>query len=402
MQSRVVRPLAVAFLVGAIAACGERSEAQVEERVLEMTEELAPKVERAVGLPFKVPPAVAVRSREQVRAYMARKMEEDMPPEQLDGMTVAYRLFGLLPDTLDLRELLVSLYTEQVVGYYDPDSTTLYVVAGADPLVLKLTLAHELVHVLQGQYMTLDTMLEPDRDGDRRMAAQAVLEGQATIASLMVLMPDRGFEDIPNFSETYRQAIKQQHAQMPVFNSAPLIVRESIVFPYLEGADFVRWFQKEYGEVQPFDAHMPQSTEQILHPERYRERDQPIALRLVGTESVTHTDGLGEFETRILLTTLSGSESVGRAGALYWGGDRYAVYEAGNGEHALVWWTAWDTAKAADRFATLLDRNWPKHDTTGRVAILVREPVGGRPGVRLVDAPESWNGWDTMPRVERK
>ena len=397
-----MRPLTIGFLVLASAACGERSEAQVEGRVLEMTEELTPKVERAVGLPFKVPPVVAVRTREQVRTYMARKMDDDMPPEQLDGMTVAYRLFGLLPDTLDLRELLVSLYTEQVVGYHDPDSTTLYVVAGADPLVLKLTLAHELVHVLQGQYMTLDTLLDMSRDGDRRMAAQAVLEGQATLASLVVLMPDRGFEDIPDFSETYRQAIKQQHAQMPVFNSAPLIVRESIVFPYLEGANFVRWFQQEHGEVQPFDSRMPQSTEQILHPERYRENDQPVALRLADRGPVTHTDGLGEFEIRVLLTSLTGRESVGRAGALAWGGDRYAVYQAGNGEHALVWWTAWDTAKAADRFATLLDRHWPKYDSAERRIFIEREPVGGRPGVRLVDAPQHWSGWDAMPRVERR
>jgi len=104
----------------------------------------------------------------------------------------------------------------------------------------------------------------------------------------------------------------------------------------------------------------------------------------------------------VLLTSLTGSESVGRAGALYWGGDRYAVYEAGDGEHALVWWTAWDTAKAADRFATLLDRYWPTDDSEHRRILIEREPVGGRPGVRLVDAPDGWNGWDAMPRVERR
>jgi hypothetical protein len=317
-------------------------------------------------------------------------------------MTVAYRLFHLLPDTVDLRRLLVSLYTEQVVGYYDPDSTTLYVVAGADPLVLKLTLAHELVHALQGQYLTLDTLLDPARDGDRRMAAQAVLEGQATLASLVVLMPDRGFEEIPDFADTYRQAIRQQHAQMPVFNSAPLIVRESLVFPYLEGANFVRWYSDRHGEASLFDSELPQSTEQILHPEHYGEGDEPISLALLDTAHVVHTDGMGEFETRVLLTSLTGSESMGRAGALAWGGDRYAAYEAGAGEHALVWWTAWDTERAADRFAILLKRSWPTDGAPGRKVTIEREPVGGRPGVRLVDAPEGWNGWTAMPRVERK
>ena len=31
---------------------------------------------------------------------------------------------GPLPDTLQLRSLLLDLYTEQVAGYYDPDSAT--------------------------------------------------------------------------------------------------------------------------------------------------------------------------------------------------------------------------------------------------------------------------------------
>jgi hypothetical protein len=189
---------------------------------------------------------------------------------------------------------------------------------------------------------------------------------------------------------------------MPVFSSAPLIVRESIVFPYLEGANFVRWFQREHGDLQPYDGRMPQSTEQILHPERYRENDQPVSLRLVESGPIVHSDGLGEFETRILMTSLTGSTSVGRAGALAWAGDRYAVYEAVDGEHALVWWTAWDTAKAADRFATLLRRYWPEPETSDRKSVVEREPVGGRPGVRLVDAPADWRGWRAMPRVERR
>ncbi len=42
-----------------------------------MAREIVPAVERAVGLAFKRPPVVAVRSREQVRTYLNRKMAED-------------------------------------------------------------------------------------------------------------------------------------------------------------------------------------------------------------------------------------------------------------------------------------------------------------------------------------
>jgi len=392
--------MVLTLLLALLAACSENGGAQLEEQVGKTVDDLVPRVERAVGLPFKEPPRVAVRTLEQVRAYLRHKLDEEMPPARLHGLTQAYRLFGMLPDTIDLRALLVALYTEQVVGYYDPDSATLYIVAGADPAVLKLTLAHELVHALQGQHLMLDSLLAPDRDRDLRMAAQAVLEGQATVAALMVLMPDRGIADLPEFG-TYRRAIKEQHAQMPVFSSAPLIIQESLVFPYLEGADFVRWFLGEHGDTVPFGRRMPRSTEQVLHPDRYRENDEPVLLALVGTEPPVYSDGLGEFETRVLLATLIGVESTARAGAVAWGGDRYAVYDAGDGQYGLVWWTAWDSPRAADRFATLLQREWPIRGSGDRRVVIQREPVGGLPGVRLVDAPKGWSGWSAMPRVRR-
>jgi hypothetical protein len=394
---------AVALLALGLVACGERGEAQADaERVQEMTLELVPEVERAVGLPFKSPPVVAVRSKDQVRTYMARMLDDELPPRRLRGVTLAYQLFGMLPDTFDLRALLLSLYTEQVIGFYDPDSVTLYVVDDVDPVLLKMTLAHELVHALQGQYMALDTILEPRRENDRRVAAQAVLEGQATLASLIALMPERDFEAIPDFWETYRQALKQQHATMPVFNSAPSIVQEGIVFPYLEGANFVRWFRKEHADTLPYGRRMPQSTEHILHPDRYREGDEPVSLELANRGSVVYSDGLGEFEIRVLLADLTGSESTARAGAIAWAGDRYAVYPAADGEFALVWWSAWDHARAADRVATLLRRLWGSDRNSARRVVIEREPVGGRPGVRLVDAPASWDGWEAMPRVNRR
>ncbi len=79
------------------------------------------------------------------------------------GLETTYRLFGLLPDTLQLRALLLDLYTEQVAGYYDPDSATLFAVADADPAQLRLVLAHEMIHALQGQYLPLDSILTTPR-----------------------------------------------------------------------------------------------------------------------------------------------------------------------------------------------------------------------------------------------
>jgi hypothetical protein len=357
-----------------------------------MVRELVPAVERAVGLRYRTPPRVARRSNEQVRAYLKHKLDADLPPEELAGMTLAYRLFGLLPDTLDLRALLLALYTEQVVGYYDPDSTTLYVVEGTDPAQLRLVLAHELVHGLQGQYVPLDSLLSQRGANDRRMAAQAVMEGQATLASLAALRPEQDYSAMPDFWQEFRWSVRAQQDRLPVFGTAPAVIREGLIFPYLAGADFVRWFAREYPDTVPFGPRVPESTEQILHPERYRERDAPVTLYPDLAARPVYEDGLGEFETRVLFAELSGSESVGSAGALGWAGDRYVVLESG-ADHALVWWSVWDTDRAAQRVAVLLEREWPRRP--GRRAAVERLPDGR--GVRLIDAPENWMGWDAPP-----
>ncbi len=185
---------------------------------------------------------------------------------------------------------------------------------------------------------------------------------------------------------------------MPVLASAPRFIREGLLFPYLSGADFVRWFSQAYPDTVPYGPRLPRSTEQILHPERYRSGDEPVFLMFDtnGNGGSLYEDGLGEFETRLLLTELTGSESIGSAGAIGWAGDRYAVYSA-QSDHALVWYSVWDTANAADRFGRLLESEWETRSE--RRSSIERIDVDGTAGVRLVDAPESWSGWRDVPVV---
>lgn len=379
-------------------ACGEARQLRRDTPIESLTSELVPAVEKAVGLKFKRPPRIAARSREQVKSYLSHKLDTDLPAEEVRGVTLAYRLFGLIPDTLDLRALLLALYTEQVVGYYDPDSSMLYVVQGTDPAQARLVLAHELVHALQGQYLSLDSLLAQPHQNDRKMAAQAVMEGQATLASLTALMPEQNYDSLPEFWRQFRQIVRAQQSNMPVFRSAPLIVREDLIFPYLAGADFVRWFQRTHPDTVPFGPRLPQSTEQVLHPDRYRDRDQPVALAFPSGADVIYQDGLGEFEIRVLLTELTRDESVGAAGAMGWAGDRYAVLSPDPGA-ALVWWTLWDTPQAGQRFAQLLQKTWPARERPGRRAEITSATVGAHPAVRLVDAPTGWSGWSRVPEV---
>lgn len=391
----------------ALAACGDRARAvQGDAALREMVRQRTAAVERATGLAFKRPPLVARRSREQVLAYIIRKIDEDLPPGEVQGLASAGRIFGLLPDGLDLRAQLLAVLGEQVAGYYDPDSSTLYVAADVDSFYLRTTVAHELVHALQHQYLELDSIVRQRRQNDRRAAAAAVLEGQATLAQTLLMMPELDLASLPSFWEM-RSVLNEQQQQMRAYSGAPLWLKEVLIFPYLAGADFVRWYLQSHPGAMPFAGAMPVSSEQILHPERYAAGDQPTDLTFPGSapDTVRYEDGLGEFETRLLFQELMPDSSGLRAAALAagWDGDRYQVIRAGPAADALVWYSVWDDAEAAGRFARSIERVWPNRRTipvASRRTEIVQLTIAGRPAVRLVDAPSEWAGWRGIPMVK--
>jgi hypothetical protein len=388
----------LALLLG---SCRGEKRRSVEDATLaRLVDSLRLPVERAAGLRFKTPPRSAMRSREQVRAYLLGKLDEELPPARMRGMEAAYRLFGMLPDTLSLRALLLELYTEQVAGYYDPDSTTLFGVAGADRSELRLVLAHEMVHALQGQYLPLDSILKATADNDRLSAAQAILEGQATLVSIDVLAPGRDVTRTPEFWEMYRDQVQQQQARMPIFAKAPLVVRQALIFPYLDGAEFMHWWATAGGHADtlPYGPRMPVSTEQILHPERYARGDAPVPIVFARDSGSIHEDVLGEDEIRVLIATLDGADEVQTVVPLGWGGDRFRVYDAPGGP-ALVWYVVWDDARSAGK---VLSGSGPALRRTARPgyrAALDSLETGGRPMTRYVLAPDRWARWGSLPEV---
>jgi hypothetical protein len=393
-------------VAGLLLACGlslacrgeaRQTQARGEQDLARLVDSLRGPVEQAAGLRFTTPPRSAMRSRDQVRAYLIRKLDQELPPKRLQGLETTYRLFGLLPDTLQLRPLLIDLYTEQVAGFYDPDSATLFGVEGADRTQLRLVLAHELIHALQGQYLRLDSILDARENNDRLSAAQAILEGQATLASLEVLAPGYDVAQNPQFWELYREQVRRQQSSMPVFRRAPLVLRETLIFPYLQGAEFMHWWDRERRDSMPYGPRMPVSTEQVLYPDRYARGDVPVPIRFRDESGVVHEDVLGESEIRVILATLAGSDEVQTVLPIGWGGDRYRLYQPAEGP-ALVWYVVWDDTRSAERFL----RSAAGLRTTARPgyrAALDSLTLGGRPATRYVLAPTGWGRWEALPEV---
>jgi hypothetical protein len=165
--------------------------AQRQSELIRMADSLIPYVEGASGLTFLRPPRLGLRTRAEVRQYVDQIYRRELPPERVTAIATTYHLLGLLPDTAGFSRLVVDLHSEELRGYYDPPTDSLFCVAGSSAPELKEVMAHELVHAVQAQYEDLHPERERGWDNDTRTAFHALIEGQATYATMRLLAPQR-------------------------------------------------------------------------------------------------------------------------------------------------------------------------------------------------------------------
>ncbi len=398
----LVGSILCAAIAGLTLACGSDSngqEAQRQDPDLERkVAELLPRIEKLANLPVRGQPAVRRSSAETLEAYLLERLEAEYPGDTLAAVAEAYRTFGLIPDTLDLRRLLVDLLLEQAVGYYDPARDILFVRDDAAPLLVDAVLVHELVHALQDQETDLDRLLKSLPGNDQRTAAQAALEGHATLAMLSFQL-NLGAAGLPELSPEMAGAIAGA-SQFPRLAQAPAIVREPLLFAYLGGARFVqRLWRSQEGNPPPLRIWLPESTEQLLHTEKILEiRDSPLSLSIAEPQDgwrVRYARDLGELEMRIYFEEHLEHRALATRAAAGWDGDAYALVTK-EGRQALVWYTAWDSQADAQEFVDAYRAAFQaRFGATagaeelvagGRRAHLERLSIDGTPVVRVVES----------------
>jgi hypothetical protein len=395
------------ILLSALIACrGESGPPNYQKQM----EGYIPEVERAVGLKFRSPPKLEIKTKDEVREFLLANVRDSTTVRELDGQTALFHAFQLVPDTLDLKKLFVPLLGEQIIGYYYPKTKVLYVVDGAPKDYAGFTIMHELVHALQDQYVNLDSLEKLTYDSDRQSAMQTVIEGQATFEQAVLMSGGEGAlsGQLPGGWQQIQDMIRQASATQPVFASAPVVVQEALLFPYVNGADFVRRYRQRNKGPMRYDS-LPQSTEQILHDDAYFTRkDPPIQVVLPPVPGEIYQNNLGEFGTRLFIYKHTKDIKLSAAAAAGWGGDRYSVVKTAKGPGAEVV-TAWDTPTDAAEYVSALTQMVGKrfgdstgtlspaqkhetpserrYDVTGRSIAIVTRTIGGRTVVSYAEVP---------------
>ncbi|MBN1658170.1 MAG: hypothetical protein JXA93_07195 [Anaerolineae bacterium] len=330
--------------VGALPAHLEREMIQIEWEV-----------EQFRGLDATADITRTIMARQELAEYLIDEFDAEYPPEEVAADVRVMAAFDFVPADFDLRQALLDLYTEQVLGMYDDELDTFFVVTDDDfDLMDRLTLAHEYVHGLQDQHFDLDTFIDDEQmDDDQALARLALVEGDATLAMseyLMRHMAELTSDDLASLEGG--EAAGSQEA----LAAAPPILRETMIFPYVAGLEFVATIQAGgWAAVDAVYLAPPVSTEQILHPEKYLAGDEPEVMSLppltdtLGSGwTLVDADSLGEFQTQLYLAGFVDDQTATMA-AGGWDGDRYAVYARGD-EDVLLFVTAWDSEQDVQEF----------------------------------------------------
>jgi hypothetical protein len=154
--------------------------------------------------------------------------------------------------------------------------------------------------------------------------------------------------------------LRSASASSPQLERAPRALRESLVFPYDKGLEWATQVYRRGGWAAVSAAYkeLPQSTEQILHVEKYLAREAPVKVELADLSSAfgagwrrIDSDVNGEWGYYLVLDQFLKDDKHSRAAAAGWAGDRYALYEhARTGATALSHVAVWDTEQDAQEF----------------------------------------------------
>lgn len=332
------------------------------ERLLQSAERVLETVSEIRGLDSIRPIKKGVKSREEIRSFFVERIDEEFSHDEIEAEEKFLQLLGLIPADLDLYSFMVDLLTEQIAGFYDPDSDTLYIADWIPPEQQEPVLAHELTHALQDQQIDLEDYLRGgDEVGDDQLLARtAVIEGEGLLVMLEFAMRPfgRNVLEIPNLIEMNRSQtqVAMEAGEFPLLRKAPAYIRESLLFPYTYGGAFLQTFVRErcWQEINALYQDLPTSTEQILHPERFLDRDDPLDLsgdRFIqereGEERIYETE-LGEFSILLLLDHYLETEAAEIA-SRGWDGDGFALFQTADG-HRLSAVSSWDSAADAREF----------------------------------------------------
>jgi hypothetical protein len=344
------------------------------------------------GLPVKSTVKRTLITRAAVESYLDEKFNEDEGAKRLERDEIVLKKFGLLDHDFELKPFLLALLKEQIEAYYDSKTKTVNLLDWVDPEEQKPVMAHELTHALQDQHADLEKWddqtpddVSHDAAGDQDHLARdemdtardAVAEGQATAVMMDYILKPLGKSLVkdPEVLDVVRSQMNSTE-DSPVMARAPLLLSESMLFPYREGLSFEQDIWMDQGQTAAFTGALdrpPSSSWEIINPRVYEQKKIPAIPLLPNIHPLVDPlytpydiGQIGELDVHII-TELFGGDNASRDltpawdGGLYWAGQLRSATtpaeQASTKSIGLFYLSVWKSADSAQVFTKLYAKN---------------------------------------------
>lgn len=349
------------------------------------------------NLDFKNPVPWELKNKEDLKKEYKKDMEDEENKEEMEKGKAFLDWMELVPPKFDIVAFLSTFLSERIAGFYDTKTKKFYLCKDKSEMELpgeikssdfdedKITAIHEMDHALQDQYFDLTQIhkvMKDSKNDDAYYAIKTLVEGDATYVTIDAIYKQMNVDllTVRNLDRLIRtlfgegRSLKKGEKIPPYFSAI-------IAAPYTEGFEFVKNIicVSGWDTVNQIYRDLPDSTEQILHYEKYLfTRDFPCRIKLskindeLGGWKKIEENTMGELQMKIVFNYFFPAidKSSAHAG---WGGDLYRLYTR-DGKYFGLWFTTWDTPQDAAEFyktyRKVLDRKYPGlkigRETTGK------------------------------------
>ena len=366
-----------------------------EKQLLSDANEIFEFVSKDTGLPIEHSIKKVFITRDKVNSELRKKFDEDKSNKRMERSELVLKKFGLLDESFQLRPFLLSLLTEQIAGFYDNKTKTMNLLDWVPIDQQKPVMAHELTHALQDQKVGLTKWedLEPDgvaknveedtkhiQTDETDTAREAVLEGQAMVsfADYMLKPSGKTLREVPQIGAQL-EAGAGDMSDSPVLARAPLVLQESLLFPYTTGLAFEQAVLLKEGTQKAFTGVLdspPNTSSEIMHPDDYMNHKLEPLLVLPDIHPTLEAAGyvpydvgvMGELDVR-MTAELFGGKPLAEALAPEWDGGVYYAAQRKDASDAdkqttksiaILYLSRWKDADSARSFFHVFEQELPR------------------------------------------
>ena len=334
--------------------------------------DIAQFVQTERGVLFDHPVEVEFLSEDEFKADVTTSQADldDDDRKSLDQSASLLRALGLAEGDIDLFEKQNQLSGEGTAAYYDPEAERIRVRGTELTPEIKVTLAHEMTHALQDQFVDLEEV-ESSLDEDEVSRYRAVVEGDATNVE------DAYAEKELSASEHDEYVDQRQQTSDDVdFTGIPPAMVAFFEAPYVIGPSFDRIVKEERGAsgLNGLLRTPPASDAQLLNPDLYLRDREPENVDVPSTGADREQIEEGEFGAFDWYVVLASRLDPKRSLHLVdgWAGDSYRSYEGDNGACVTARFRG-ESGEATTAMATGL-REWAAFSPAGAATVTDVDP----------------------------